>query len=429
VSCGSVLYTLDANVANVALPTIAHALGIARSTAVTIVSAYNLVLAMSLLPFAALGDRFGLRRVYVMGLALYLGAAAFCSVAGTLPLLLGARALQALAASLLLSVSLALVRAIYPERMLGRGMGLNTMAASAGAALAPVLGGAISESLSWHFVFAAGAPLALVGLCLAHSLPDPQPSGGAFDKAGAAYCAATFGLLIIGFQSLGEGLALPLAGGAFAAGLLFAFQLVRHELKQLAPVLPVDLLAQPKLSLSVAAALLAVLASTSLLLYVPFRLNALGFSAGTIGAMIAPYAGTVLIAAPASGMLSDKVSPQWLGIVGLSLATCGALTFAILPATPGYLDIAWRSALCGVGFSMFFSPNGRLMISSAPRDRVAGASSLLSTTRMFGQALGSVLLSGMLAMKLGAGAPASVAAALTLLGTICAAVRLRISHD
>src|SRR5699024_2222814 len=107
----------------------------------------------------------------------------------------------------------------------------------------------------------------------------------------------------------------------------------------------------------------------------------------TIGAMIAPYAMAVIVAAPSSGMLSDKVSPQVLGLAGLFIATGAVLSFAWLPAAPAYFDVAWRTALCGVGFSMFFSPNGRIMITSAPRNRVAGASSLLSTTRMFGQAL------------------------------------------
>jgi DHA2 family multidrug resistance protein-like MFS transporter len=145
--------------------------------------------------------------------------------------------------------------------------------------------------------------------------------------------------------------------------------------------------------------------------------------------MIAPYAGAVVFVAPAAGMLSDKLSPQWLGIVGLGIATVAAATFAFLPDAPTYLDVAWRAALCGVGFSLFFSPNGRLMIASAPRDRVAGASSLLSTTRMFGQALGSVLLSGLLTLGLGSGAPALVAAGLAALALGCAVVRLAVSPD
>jgi DHA2 family multidrug resistance protein-like MFS transporter len=160
------------------------------------------------------------------------------------------------------------------------------------------------------------------------------------------------------------------------------------------------------------------------MLYLPFRLNALGFGAAAVGAMIAPYAMAVIVCAPASGMLSDRISPQVLGLVGLTFATVAVLSFAWLPARPAYLDIAWRTALCGVGFSMFFSPNGRLMITSAPRNRVAGASSLLSTTRMFGQALGSAMLGGLLAMSAGANLSVLVAAALTALALVCAGTRM-----
>jgi DHA2 family multidrug resistance protein-like MFS transporter len=94
------------------------------------------------------------------------------------------------------------------------------------------------------------------------------------------------------------------------------------------------------------------------------------------------------------------------------------------PASPAYFDVAWRTALCGVGFSMFFSPNGRLMITSAPRNRVAGASSLLATTRMFGQALGSAILGGLLALSAGANLPVLVATLLVGLALVCAATRM-----
>jgi DHA2 family multidrug resistance protein-like MFS transporter len=424
VSAGSALYTLDASVANVALPTIADALGVTQATAVLLVSAYNLVLAMTLLPLAAIGDRIGHRRIFVIGFAAYLIAAAACYFANTLPFLLAARAAQAMAAAALLSVSLSMVRAIYPATMLGRGMGLNTMMSSGGAAIAPVLGGYLIATVSWHWVFAAGAPLALAGLATAAMLPDSELSTQPYDTAGAVLCALTFGLLIFGFQGLGEGMSVSMAVALLVGGGVAAAFFVQRERKVALPVLPVDLLASPVLALSIGAAFFAVLASTALMLYLPFRLSALGFGVAAIGAMIAPYAMAVIICAPASGMLSDKIAPQMLGLIGLILATLGVLSFAWLPPTSLYIDVAWRTALCGVGFSMFFSPNGRLVIASAPRSRVAGASSLLSTTRMFGQALGSALLGGILAMRAKVDLPVLVAAALVVLALVCAGARM-----
>ena len=426
ITCGSVLYTLDGSIANVALPEIARQLGIAEASAVLIVSSYNLVLAMSLLPLAALGERLGHRRVFVAGMSLYLLASASCLLVQGLPLLLALRAMQALAAAALLSVSLGMVRLVYPMRMLGRGMGLNTMAASLGAAVAPPLGGLLLASAPWQTVFAAGLPLAFSGLAASRALPEPTPRHGAYDSRGAALCALTFGLVIAGLQSLAEGAPAWFAWPVLLGGLLAAVAFVRHERRIDHPVLPVDLLVRPALALSVAAAFLAVLASTILMLYLPFRLHMAGLDSAAIGAMIAPYAGTVMLAAPLAGLLSDRISPSLLGTIGMGLAASGLLAFVFLPTAPGFGAVAWRAALCGLGFSCFFSPNGRLVVGSVSRDRAAGASSLVSTTRMFGQALGSAAMAGLLALRPASSGPIVMAAVLALLGLGVSAARMAI---
>lgn len=424
VSAGSVLYTLDANLANVALPTIARALGVPAVSSVLLVSVYNLVLAMVLLPFAALGERVGHRRVFTAGLILYLFAAGFCFAANSLTLLIVARGVQALAAGAVLSVSLAMVRSIYPSTQLGRGLGLNTVAAASGAALAPAVGGLVLSIASWHWVFTAGAPLALMALIFAASLPETELHPGRFDLRGAVLCALSFGLLIFGFQTLAEARHAATAWGAIAAGVLATCVFIRHELVVTAPVLPIDLLARPTLALSVMAAFAAVLSSTALLLYVPFRLTALGLNPAEIGAMLVPYAVMVTLFAPASGMLSDRISPSILGTSGLAIALVAAFALALVQSRPGFFDIAWRLALCGAGFGMFFSPNGRLIVGSVPRARVAVASSLISTTRMFGQALGPILLGALLAIPEVPSAPAIAAACLAALGCLLSAARI-----
>lgn len=423
ISCGSVLYTLDGGIANVALPAIGEALHIPSSSAVLLVSAYNLVLAMALLPFAALGERHGHARVFRAGLMGYVAASAGCLLSGSFALLLAFRAAQALAAASLLSVSLAMVRMVYPAHMLGRGLGLNTMASSLGAALAPPVGGLLIAHAPWQVLFVAGLPLAFVGLLAGHALPSSETHDRAYDRAGALLCALTFGLVIAGLQSLSQGAPLAIACPMVAAGMLCGIFFVRHEHRASAPVLPVDLLRQPAMALSVLGALLAVLASTALMLDLPFRLHAMGFGSAAIGGVIAPYAVAVMILAPSSGMLSDRVSPTRLGSLGMVLALVGMLAVALLPEAATAGDIAWRTALCGAGFSLFFSPNGRLVVSSVPRERAAGASSLLSTTRMFGQALGSTAIAGLLALHLPSRTTALAAAGLVALSLLCSVAR------
>jgi DHA2 family multidrug resistance protein-like MFS transporter len=319
-----------------------------------------------------------------------------------------------------------MVRLTYPPNLLGRGLGLNTMMASLGAAIAPPLSGLVLAYTSWQAVFVVGVPLAVVGLVAIRALPDPEPHDEPFDRGGAVMCAVTFGLLISSLQALGQGAPAAIVAGGLIAGAIAATVFVRHASRTRRPVLPIDLLAQPALALSVASALCAVLSSTVVLLYLPFHLNELGFGSAVIGAMIAPYATAVIIFAPASGMLSDKVAPAVLGTVGMVLAVGGVVSLALLPASVAYFDVAWRTALCGLGFSMFFSPNGRLVVGTVSRNRAAGASSLLATTRMFGQALGSTALAALLALSLSIPAPTAAAIILAVLALIFSAARIAV---
>lgn len=423
-SAGSMLYALDANLANVALPVISAALQIDQSTAVLIVSVYNLVLAMALLPLAAAGEHFGHRRIFAIGLVGYSGAAILCLFADGLLTLVVFRAFQALASAAILSVSLAMVRLTYPGRMLGRGLGLNTMMAALGAALAPPLSGLVMAFTSWQPVFVIGLPLAVAALSSARALPDFEGRVGRFDGVGAVLCAITFGLLVSSLQAMGQGASGLIVAAGLTGGTLAAVVFVRHAKGTRLPVLPIDLLAQPALSLSVASGLLAVLSMTLIMLYLPFRLHELGFGSATIGAMLAPYAIAVMIAAPASGMLSDRIAPAILGTGGMVLAVAGVVSLALLSETTSFSDVAWRTALCGVGFSVFFAPNGRLVVGSVARDRAAGASSMLATTRMFGQAVGATALAGLLTLQFRIPAPGLAAIILAVLACLGSAARI-----
>ena len=164
-----------------------------------------------------------------------------------------------------------------------------------------------------------------------------------------------------------------------------------------------------------------------LTLSLPFRLqHVLGYSPKAIGAMIAPWPLTMMIVAPTAGALSDRYPAGLLGGIGMSIATVALVLLAFLPAHPGYFDIAWRMSLCGCGFGLFLSPNGRLIIGSAPRERAASAGGLLSTTRLLGQTLGATAVAALLALGLGnSAAPALIGAGLTIVAGCFSIARLR----
>ena len=427
VSAGTALVVIDGAIATVALPTIARDLGVDSSAAVSVVTIYQLVLVMALLPFSGLGDRVGLKRLYQGGQAVFVVATILCFFANSLPFLLVVRAAQALGAAAALSVSSALVRSIYPARQLGRGLGVNSVVVSSSAALAPTLGGLILGVAPWPWVFASAVPFAILSLFLGRALPDVPPRTGRFDTLGAAMCAGMFGLVIGGAESAVHGDSPVVSAAIVAIGVLVGILFVRRERGDPAPILPVDLLGRPVLALSTLGAFTAFVATMALLLSLPFRLqHGYGFSPSEVGAAIAPWPLTTMVVAPLAGWLSDRYPAGLLGGIGMALAIAGLVALAFLPDAPSYAAIAWRMSLTGAGFGMFLSPNARLIVGSAPRERAAAAGGLISTTRMVGQTTGATLVAALLAMGLGGGGtPALIAAGLAGVAGLCSLARLR----
>ncbi|HEY0314850.1 MAG TPA: MFS transporter [Sphingomonas sp.] len=427
ISLGTVLTVIDGQIAGVALPTIARDLKVDGSASVLVVTVYQLVLVMTLLPFSALGDKVGLKRLYQGGQLVFTIATGLCFFAKSLPFLLVVRAFQALGAAAALSVMSALIRSIYPARQLGRGLGLNSVFVSVSAALAPTAGGVILAIAPWPWVFAVGVPFAILSLLLGRiGLPEVPPRTIRYDGLGALYCVLAFGLTISGLEAAVHGGSVAVAGAIVGAGLVFAVLMIRYEIGQSHPIMPVDLLRLPVLALSSGGALCAFMASMLLLLSLPFRLqHGYGFSPGEVGAVIAPWPLTTMFVAPAAGTLSDKVPAGLLGGIGMGVATVALLLLAMLPAHPTHIDVAWRMALCGAGFGLFLSPNARLIVGSAPRLRAASAGGLISTTRLAGQTVGATLVASLLAAGWGEGpTPPFVSTGLTVIAGLCSLARL-----
>ncbi|MFV0625129.1 MFS transporter [Sphingomonas sp. ac-8] len=426
ISFGTALFVVDGTIANVALPTIARDLGVGNDAVVSVVTLYQLVLVMGLLPFATLGDRIGHRRLYQIGQVIFAVASGAALLANSLPVLLAVRAAQALGAGMALSVSAAMLREIYPQRSLGSGLGINSVIVASSNALAPTLGGFLVSNLDWRWVFCAAVPCALVSLLVGRSLPEPTRLHDRFDWRGGVWSAASLGLLIGGLEAAVHDYTVPgiVASLLGAAALLL---LVRRERRRTRPVVPVDLLGDRVLGLSALAAVAGFVASAALIVSLPFRFErGMGYSPDEVGLLIMPFPLTMLVVAPLAGWLSDRTKSSLLGVLGMALATAGLLLVAFLPTDAGWIAIAWRLVLCACGFGLFFAPNSRLILWRAPRDRAAAAGGLLSTSRLLGQTLGASLVGVVLALGAGLGpAPLLAAAALAVLAGLCSLVRLR----
>ena len=427
ISAGTALTVVDGSIVTVALPTIARDLRVDSSASIAVVTVYQVILAMLVLPFAGLGDRIGLKRLYQWGQLVFTIATVLCFFANSLAFLLIVRAGQAIGAAAVLAVSSALIRNVYPANQLGRGLGINSVVVASSAALAPTIGGLVLAVADWPWVFAIAVPLAIVSLVLARALPNPAPAGEPFDVFGGVLCAAAIGLVTGGAEAAVHGDSPVVSAAIVIAGIAVGWYFVRRERGETRPILPIDLLASPVLALSAVGAYTAFIASMTLLLTIPFRLqHSFGFTTAEVGAAIAPWPLVNMIVAPMSGWLSDRVPAGILGGIGMVVAITALLLIAWMPADPGYFDIAWRMALCGAGFGMFLPPNARLIVGSAPRERAAAAGGLTSTVRLVGQTTGATLVAALLALGVGAGpVPALVAAGLGLVAGLCSVARLR----
>jgi len=413
-SLGTGMLVVDNAIATVALPTIAGALDISAASAVVVVTVYQITMLMALLPFSALGDRLGHRRMYQSGQLVFLLASLGSALASTLPMLLAARCFQALGVAAALSVSSALLRSTYPAKRLGRGMAFNSLIIAVASAAAPSLGGLILNLGSWRWVFAAAAPFALLSLALGQVLPQPMAQSSRFDITGAVLCALMFGLLMSGLSLLLHGGAL-IGAGLVVVGIPVAIFFIRREVRSARPILPVDLLARATFALPAAAALFAFAASVAFMVALPFRLQAAGVQPASIGLILAVWPLAMMVAAPVAGLLADRAPKGLPGAVGMIVAATGLTAAGMLPADSGFAILAIPMALGGVGFGLFMAPTAHLIVGAAPRDRAASAGALVSATRFVGQALGAALASALLANAFGTGpTPAFVAAGLAM---------------
>ncbi|MXO64762.1 MFS transporter [Altererythrobacter endophyticus] len=429
ISFGTALLVLDGAIANVALPTIARELNVSDGVITNVVTVYQLVLVMVLLPFASIGDRIGHRRLYQIGQAVFLVASALCLFATNLPVLLVLRAAQALGAGMALSVSSAMLRQIYPAKNLGSGLGINSVIVASSAALAPTLGGYIVAHIAWHWVFVAAAPLAVISLILGRFLPEPVRRPLNPEWVSGLWSAVTMLLIIGGLQLGAHADNVWLGVVAVGMGVVSAVLLVRRENERENPVVPVDIMRMPAIGLSALAAVTCFISSGALMLALPFRLEqTMGYSPDQVGLLLLPFPLTMLFIAPLAGWLSDRIAPTKLGVTGMAVAVVALALLAMLPGQVSAFAIAWRLALAAVGFGLFFAPNSRLLIGRAPKDRAAAAGGLLSTSRLLGQTMAAVVVGILLSSGLGVGAwPLAVSGALALVSAICSLVRFRSS--
>ncbi len=329
---GISMAVLDGAIANVALPTIATDLHATPASSIWVVNAYQIAIVISLLSFSFLGDMFGYRRIYKCGLVVFLLSSLFCALSDSLQMLTLARVIQGFGGAALMSVNTALIRLIYPQRFLGRGMGINSFIVAVSSAAGPTIAAAILSIASWKWLFLINVPLGIIALLLAMRFLPPVD------------------LLRIPLFSL-------------------------------------------SICTSVCSFCAQMLAMVSLPFYLQ---TVLGRSEVETGLLLTPWPLATMVMAPLAGYLIERVHAGLLGALGLFIMAAGLFSLVLLPASPADINIIWPMILCGAGFGLFQSPNNHTIITSAPRERSGGASGMLGTARLLGQSSGAALVALML---------------------------------
>ena len=394
VTIGLSMAVLSNSMTNLALPYIAHDLGISAEDSIWIVNAAQIAQMVMLLPIAALADIVGYRHVYRFGLALFCVASIACVLSPSLPWLIAARAFQGLGAASLMGVQPALVRAIYPRNMLGRGLGFNTTVMATALAAGPSLGAAILTVASWPFLFAVYIPLGIVSFILGERyLPRTVHIRRPFDILSAIMSGCTFGILIFGIDGVAHGHSWKIIAAEFAASALLGTLFVWRQTRLVHPMMPVDIFKRPIFSLSLAASTCTFTAQGLAFVGLPFFFHTvLGRSATDTGILLTAWPVALATIAPIAGRLADRYHAGILGAIGLTSMTTGLILTALLPADPSAINVMWRLFLCGAGFGMFTSPNNRLMMNAVPRERSGSAGGIIATSRTLGQTMGAALV-------------------------------------
>ena len=403
VAIGSVLLVLamtvlDGTVVNVALPVLAKEFQISDSSAVWIVTVYQLIITMLLLPVSSLGDIFSYRRNYIIGIIVFTLGSTLCGISPNFETIMISRTVQGVGAAMVMAVNVALVRLIYPPQFLGRGLAVNTMVIAIASAAGPSLAGFILSIASWHWLFLINIPLGIAAFLMAYKFLPPNPKRDhkiQFDMVAAVANVIVFGSLFYALGNFARG------GDQFTnillliCGVVVGIFYIRHLHGHEDPMLPIDLLRSKLYSLSIFTYTSSFIAQNIAMIALPFMfLNGFGFSELTTGLLMTPWPLATMLVSPFAARFIEKHNAGATAAFGMLVYAVGLLLLLTIPmgGESSEWDIVWRMALCGCGFGIFQTPNATVMISATPVSRSGAAGGFQSTARIGGQTFGATLV-------------------------------------
>jgi EmrB/QacA subfamily drug resistance transporter len=395
-SAASCMVALDALVVSTALTAIRADLSTSLEALQWTVSAYNLSFGILILTGAALGDRFGRRRMFAAGIVLFAIASAACALSADIGQLIAARTAQGAGAALVMPLAMALLTAAYAPNERGKALGIFSSVAGIALIGGPVLGGMIAQGINWRWIFWINLPFAamIVPLVLRH-IPESRGPGEKFDGAGLAIglCAAlalALGLMRgnrAGWDSTEVVISLGL-------GLVLASAFVGWERSIKSPMMPMRLFATPTFAAGVFASFLFYAAMYGVLFFLPqFLQIAQGHGALAAGLRLLPWTATLFLVAPIAGSLVNRLGERSLVVVGLTMQALGFTWIAGI-ATPkvGYVQLIAPMVPAGTGVTMAMPAAQSAVMKAALVTEIGKASGIFNSFRFLGGVFGVAVL-------------------------------------
>jgi EmrB/QacA subfamily drug resistance transporter len=395
-SLALVMVTLDNLVVTTALPVIRKDLGAGIESLEWTVNAYTLTFAVLLLTGAALGDRFGRRRMFAIGLAIFTSASAAAALAPSIDALVAARAAQGVGGAIIAPLTLTLLSAAVPSEKRGLALGAWGGIGGLAVALGPLVGGAVVSGLSWQWIFWINVPLGLVLIPLAwRQLAESYGPTNKLDLPGLAL--VSLGLLGIVWglvRGNGQGWSSPEIVSALVAGVALVVGFVFWELRTTTPMLPMRFFRNRTFSATNVASLLMFFGMFgSIFLLAQFFQTVQGYSPVSAGLRILPWTAMPIFIAPIAGALSDRIGGRPLMAVGLSLQALGLGWIAVISSpTAPYGDFVLPFIISGAGMALFFAPVANVVLSSVRPEEEGQASGANNAIRELGGVFGVAVL-------------------------------------
>ncbi len=396
VSVALFMVVLDNLVVSVALPTIHRDLGASIQALEWTVNAYVLSYAVLLLTGAALGDRFGRRRMFLLGMALFTASSAAAALAPTIGLLVAARAVQGAGAAMVTPLTLTLLAEAFPDEKRGAAIGVWSGISGIAVAVGPLVGGAVVQGISWHWIFWINVPIGLALIPLAaRVLSESHGPYGSLDIPGLLLgSAGAFGIVfgLIRAQSLGWTSAAVLSALITGAVLLGLF--VRWEVRTSEPMLPMEFFARRSFAVTNVASLTMYFGMFGSIFFLSqFLQNVLGNTPLQAGLKMLVWTGATMVVAPLAGVFSERLGSRPFMVAGLSLQA-GALAWlaGTLSTHMAYSQMIIPFVMAGAGMALVFAPSASAILASVRPEQAGQASGANNAIREVGGVLGVAVL-------------------------------------